>query len=328
MTQLTDIRTQQEYNDQVLSLEGPSVVHFWAAWCDLCGDMDKFLVQLKSKFTNVNVFRVEAEALSDITEKYSVAAVPAFLFLHNKGTVDSKLEGANPAEIAKRFEKVSNTGKLLQDKITPSATQENIDEKIKRLINQSPVQIFIKGTPTAPQCGFSRQLIEILNKNQVEFGYFNIFTDEKVRSGIKTYSNWPTFPQVYAKGNLVGGLDIIKELEESGDLHQELGVDKKEPLKDKLVRLVNQSKVVLFMKGEPDQPKCGFSRKTVELLKKHNTDFTHFDILQDQDVREGLKTFSNWPTYPQLYVKGELIGGLDILQELDQEGELVDVLSN
>jgi len=84
---------------------------------------------------------------------------------------------------------------------------------------------------------------------------------------------------------------------------------------------------MLFIKGSPDAPKCGFTRKLIELLAKYR-DVTYgtFDILQDNEVREGLKTYSNWPTYPQVYIKGELIGGIDILKELEEEGELADVL--
>ena len=73
---------------------------------------------------------------------------------------------------------------------------------------------------------------------------------------------------------------------------------------------------MLFMKGSPDTPKCGFSRSIVELLRKGGFAFSSFDILTDEEVRAGLKTFSDWPTYPQLYVNGTLVGGLDILREM------------
>lgn len=71
---------------------------------------------------------------------------------------------------------------------------------------------------------------------------------------------------------------------------------------------------MVFMKGSPDTPRCGFSRTLVSIFKDVNCQFGHFDILQDEDVRQGLKTFSNWPTYPQVYVNGKLIGGLDIIK--------------
>ena len=76
------------------------------------------------------------------------------------------------------------------------------------------------------------------------------------------------------------------------------------------------------MKGSPDAPRCGFSRQIVELLQGEKVSFGTFDILTDEEVRQGLKTFSNWPTYPQLYVEGKLLGGLDVVKELQEEGEL------
>jgi Grx4 family monothiol glutaredoxin len=80
--------------------------------------------------------------------------------------------------------------------------------------------------------------------------------------------------------------------------------------------------VVLFMKGDRDEPRCGFSRKVVEALNDTGVEYSTFDILQDEEVRQGLKTFSNWPTYPQLYAGGELLGGCDIVLEMAAGGEL------
>jgi Grx4 family monothiol glutaredoxin len=78
--------------------------------------------------------------------------------------------------------------------------------------------VFIKGTPQSPKCGFTRQLLSILEGLGTDFDYFDILSDENVRQNLKIYSNWPTYPQVYLKGELLGGLDIIKELKESGEL--------------------------------------------------------------------------------------------------------------
>jgi Grx4 family monothiol glutaredoxin len=72
---------------------------------------------------------------------------------------------------------------------------------------------------------------------------------------------------------------------------------------------------------------CGFSRTIVGMLKEDGVSFGHFNILEDEEVRQGLKTYSDWPTYPQVYVKGELIGGLDILKEMKEDGSLKDQLS-
>ncbi|KAJ2972346.1 hypothetical protein NQ176_g7212 [Zarea fungicola] len=75
--------------------------------------------------------------------------------------------------------------------------------------------LFMKGTPSAPECGFSRQLVGILRENAVKYGFFNILADDEVRQGLKEYAEWPTYPQLWMDGELVGGLDIVKEEMES-----------------------------------------------------------------------------------------------------------------
>lgn len=98
------------------------------------------------------------------------------------------------------------------------ASKEQLHARLSALVNQAPVMAFIKGSPDAPQCGFSAKFCKILKDSNIEFGHFNILSDETVRNGLKEYSNWPTYPQLYVKGKLVGGFDIVKQLAESGDL--------------------------------------------------------------------------------------------------------------
>lgn len=85
--------------------------------------------------------------------------------------------------------------------------------------------------------------------------------------------------------------------------------------------------VVLYMKGSPDFPQCGFSAQTVQVLKACNAQFMYINIFEDLEVREALKEYSNWPTYPQLYIKGELVGGCDIIMDLHSKGELEGLLA-
>ena len=93
-----------------------------------------------------------------------------------------------------------------------------LDTRLAALVRRSPVMLFMKGSPDAPRCGFSRQIVEILQAEKVAFGHFDILTDEEVRQGLKTFSNWPTYPQLYGDGALIGGLDIVKEMKEDGEL--------------------------------------------------------------------------------------------------------------
>ncbi|HLD40263.1 MAG TPA: Grx4 family monothiol glutaredoxin [Candidatus Nanoarchaeia archaeon] len=89
---------------------------------------------------------------------------------------------------------------------------------IEEKINSSAVFLFMKGTPENPQCGFSAQVVQILDDLGIEFGSFDILSDESIRQGIKEYANWPTIPQLYINGKFVGGCDIVRELAASGEL--------------------------------------------------------------------------------------------------------------
>ena len=89
-----------------------------------------------------------------------------------------------------------------------------------------------------------------------------------------------------------------------------------------------ENTVILYMKGTPDFPQCGFSGQAVQILQYCSVPFAHVNIFEDPELRESLKTFSNWPTFPQLYIKGELVGGSDIMMELFQRGELQKMLED
>ncbi|ETZ05518.1 MULTISPECIES: Grx4 family monothiol glutaredoxin [Holospora] len=90
--------------------------------------------------------------------------------------------------------------------------------------------------------------------------------------------------------------------------------------------LIDSFPIMLFMKGSPDHPLCGFSKTVVEILKNYTNDFGFFDVLRDESVRQRIKLFSNWPTFPQLYVNSVLIGGCDIVTLLHKQGSLQETL--
>ena len=92
--------------------------------------------------------------------------------------------------------------------------------------------------------------------------------------------------------------------------------------------VVKNNDVVLFMKGTKETPQCGFSNAVVNTLSFMNVDFKDENVLEDDNLREGIKTFSDWPTIPQLYVKGEFVGGCDIIQDMHKSGELSEVLKS
>ncbi|RNA34217.1 glutaredoxin-related mitochondrial [Brachionus plicatilis] len=97
--------------------------------------------------------------------------------------------------------------------------------------------------------------------------------------------------------------------------------------KQKIDEMVKSDDVVIFMKGTADQPMCGFSKAVVDILNMHGVQFKSFNVLSDEEIRSGIKEYSNWPTIPQIFFKGEFIGGCDILLEMHRGGELIDELS-
>ncbi|KAJ3150282.1 Glutaredoxin 3 [Geranomyces michiganensis] len=342
--------TSDDHFDRLLVDRSVSALNFWASWAEPCKDMNEVFEELSRKYPAISFIKLEAENYPDISEKYEIAAVPTFIIVKNGG-IATRIEGANAPALTAAVEKYAKlAGGASTPASTPSTTTttastttattapgkasatasseqqspEQLRTRLEELVKSNQVMVFIKGTPQQPRCGFSRQLVDLLGGLNVKYGSFNILADDAVRQGLKEYANWPTFPQVYVDGSLVGGLDIVKEMVESGEF--QTMVPAEEDLNTRLKTLINKAPVMLFMKGNPETPRCGFSRQITGLLKENNIDYKTFDILEDDEVRQGLKTYSSWPTYPQLYIKGELVGGLDIVREMIESGEFKAML--
>ncbi|SMF93362.1 monothiol glutaredoxin [Methylomagnum ishizawai] len=98
----------------------------------------------------------------------------------------------------------------------------DINDRIKAQLAENPVILYMKGTPNFPQCGFSGRAVQILEQCGTDYAFVNIFEDPEIREGLKAYSNWPTFPQLYIKGELIGGSDIMLDMFQKGELQQHL----------------------------------------------------------------------------------------------------------
>ncbi|KAG7343944.1 monothiol glutaredoxin, Grx4 family protein [Nitzschia inconspicua] len=343
---LTEIKSTAEF---VQHYAKKAVILFCAEWHEATPTLKMILQTLAKQEQSLLFATVDAEAVSDLADKFDVTMVPTLVLL-NGGTgkdplVLEKLEGVvEPSKVtvavqrliqAPEGESTSGGSAVTTPTSASNAVQDAeqaLNERLKRLIHGDTVMLFMKGTPSAPRCGFSRQAVELLNEHQVPFGSFDILSDEDVRQGLKKYSDWPTYPQIYVKGELMGGLDILKETAEEGSLKEQWELDDGEGaapiemLQSRLEKLVNRHKVMLFLKGLPSAPQCGFSRQIVEILDESDVAYDAFNILEDEEIRQGLKEFSDWPTYPQLYVNGDLVGGLDIVKELKDSNELDDLL--
>lgn len=287
----------------------------------------KQVVALVFVSTEAETSRLVVECLSVLAETLPFTYVvvdavlfPSILSTHSVTEVPTTVLMAGLLEICRQ---VGADTAALVDLITPlcesfPATLENqhrrVASDLDRTIKSDNVVVFMKGSPEQPKCKFTRKLVGLLDSAQTMYSYIDILLDDLTREWLKRHSNWPTFPQVYVRGELVGGVDVVEQMINQGEFTDLVNKD--------LPELIHSHPIMLFMKGSPKSPQCGFSERMVQLLQKYNTQFGSFDILRSQSVRERLKVYSHWPTYPQLYVKGELLGGIDIAEQMDRDGEL------
>ncbi|XP_055848827.1 glutaredoxin 3 [Episyrphus balteatus] len=208
-----EIKTEEEYT-KLIGSEKTSVVLFSAPWAEQCKQVEDVLTEISNLgYTNLQFASLNAESFPEISMKHQIEAVPTIIFF-TKGQAVNRVDGVNVASI-------NQICKDLGSK-SGAGSGASLEDRLKALINKSDVMIFMKGSRDAPKCGFSKQLIAIVNEIGIQYGTFDILTDEEVRQGLKTYSDWPTYPQLYVKGELIGGLDIIKELLASGELESTL----------------------------------------------------------------------------------------------------------
>ncbi|KAI1115135.1 glutaredoxin [Nemania sp. NC0429] len=242
MSTIKEITSEDEWRSHVAAL-APStllIISFHAPWAAPCAQMATVLKTLAAEYPAddgaTSWVSVNAEELSDISETYDVTAVP-YLVLQRGDQVLEAVSGSSVVKVRTAIEthaKSTTGGGAAAVTVTekpaaaaaaveveteteadPAKAKEALFKRLGELVKAAPVMLFIKGTPSAPQCGFSRQLVGLLRERSVRYGFFNILADDEVRQGLKEFAEWPTFPQLWMDGELVGGLDIIKEEIES-----------------------------------------------------------------------------------------------------------------
>ncbi|SCV73379.1 BQ2448_7305 [Microbotryum intermedium] len=285
--------TSPEHLQQVLStdLTLVSVLYFRADWAEPCQQMDQVVQQLVQRWEKVLFLSIEAESLPDISESFEVDAVPYFILLRGH-TLLTRLSGAQPSVLASAITLHANNKAALAPQSTTSAR------------------------PTHAQ----------------------------TRYDPNSSTSSPPRTTPHADG------DITARRDQAPD-------ETDEDLTTRCHELMKQSDVVLFMKGDPKTPRCGFSSKIVNILNERGIEFSTFDILSDDAVRQSesltifpdfpfgprlglliiilacarppleLKKLNDWPTFPQLIIKGEFVGGLDVVKEMVENGELKEMLA-
>jgi Grx4 family monothiol glutaredoxin len=240
-----------------LPTECLAVIYFHASWATPCIDMSKHLNTKAAEIIatdppQISFLALEAEELADVSEEYRVSQVPCLVFQRNNKVLDKVMgidtdkvnlainthlgrsvlggtgnPGLPPRQQVTRPPASANSGQAASTGVangsspvddTKERSKDDLNAHLKQLVGAAPVMLFMKGTPSAPQCGFSRKTVAILRENGIKYGFFNILADDEVRQGLKEFSEWPTFPQVYVDGEFVGGLDIVS-LQTSSYLH-------------------------------------------------------------------------------------------------------------
>lgn len=244
MATIKEITSYADWDAHQASLPPTTLllISFHAPWAAPCAQMATVLKTLAAEYPadgTTSWVSLNAEELSDISEKYDVTAVP-FLVLSKGGEVLETVSGSSAVKVRNAIEThagkpgagagsgaaatngngaaaaANGGGEAMavdeQVETDPARAKEELNKRLEELVKAASVMLFMKGTPSAPQCGFSRQMVAMLRENSVKYGFFNILADDEVRQGLKEFADWPTYPQLWIDGELVGGLDIVSRL--------------------------------------------------------------------------------------------------------------------
>jgi Grx4 family monothiol glutaredoxin len=224
-----------------------------------------------------------------------------------------RVEGSNIPDLLSKTENHSSLFSSIFESL-----RNSYYSTLQVLINSSKLVVFTQ--EESSKSLRNRKIRRILNG----YLYETIQVDKKkhLSDWLRVYSSSKTFPMVFLGGRFQGSIEEIMKNISTGDFSTAMGED----LNEKLSRIVKSSKYIVFMMGSKEEPICGYSKRLIALLDGYGIDFDTFDISFDGEVCEGLKKFSDWPTYPQVYVDGELIGGYDICNQMHNEGSLKQAL--
>jgi Grx4 family monothiol glutaredoxin len=385
-------------------------VHFWAEWCAPCKQMDAVMRTLASEHAHAGFFRVDAEALPDLTEKYDVSAVPFFVVLkvrearrgsvvvrdththtrcvaaaggapqvgqpgwacvhtrppalhspckqldvrvnHMLKTIDARdkqrvlsrvvcypshplkrhntrlphaqgnqvvdtVDGANAPELVTKVGSHAKTAAGAAARVAPAVKPPSVTQRIQTLLQSAPVLLFMKGDRDAPRCGFSSKVSphpptrERVSRRCLH-GTLGVSCFDQPR--VVTTSCRSEDSPIACSGVSHDAMWRVEREERGARIPRGQPRRHSPSFRSHLATL---SSLLISM---------GHLAQVVAALKETGVAFDTFDILGDEAIRQGLKEYSNWPTYPQLYVKGELLGGCDIIMEMAAEGELKQTL--
>ena len=287
MSELQEITSRPSFTSHtsLLSPKTLLVLYFHAPWAAPCAQMRTVLETLASSYLptdplSISFFSIDAESLPEISESYDVTAVP-FLVLQRDGKTLETVSGSDAIKVRTAVERHYSSGDAPDKKVS------------------LPPKLEVTNKFDDESVGANQSTYHRANNAPSTNGDSN--NAKNLSSYAPSTSDPPTAP------SMSGSADL------SSTSPNPLPETDQDDIDARLASLVKAAPVMLFMKGTPSSPQCGFSRQLVGILRERGVRYGFFNILADEDVRQGLKTFADWPTYPQLWVGGDLVGGLDIV---------------
>ena len=284
-----DVQSPEHFQNLLSEdLSRVSLINFWAPWAAPCKQMNEVVLELAKKYPQVLVLQVRPASLPHCAPPHSRFSPPS-----------SQVEAETQADIAESFEVEA----------VPTFVILRVRHAI--LFPFHPEIQYWHAVTLTPRTFFEQghTLLGRISGADAPALTKAIAEHARAPSAISPQSHTDRPPAAPSDGG--------------APPHES-----EEELNARLRALMDKERVMLFMKGNPDAPRCGFSRRIVALLRDQGVEFGSFDILTDESVRAGLKVLNNWPTFPQLVVKGEFVGGLDVVTEMVEKGELKELLES
>lgn len=238
------------------------------------------LIPVLGEFDNVKYFAASAERCPETFNKFGVQQTPFIVFTQT----DKKVLFSQVVEdLGQIFDTLSRVSE--EHKQNFAKEQAIWHPKVKSIIESSPFIAFIKGTPEEPKCGFTRTLLEIFKNHQIEYTYYDIIADEQMRYWARHYTQWPTYPQIFIKGKLIGGLDKLKELVESGEFAKMIPAScKVSTPEQRYNNFIQEHETVLFISGFTFEN--ADSAKALEAAKQKYGDVAIYNVDIDKSFKE------------------------------------------
>ena len=284
----------------------------WASWDSHSQNLLSMLQEMPSIYKNVQVAYVDCDEAEDLIDSLDVDTVQTVVVLHPIGSEsrsNEKIEGIRAETLTDIVEKENKAYDGWYELEKKKAFRD-----IEASIATFPFFIFIKGTKEEPKCKFTRRLVEMLGKSDYDYRTFNILENSRIRQWLKTYSNWPTFPQMFIDQKFMGGIDVVTELIE-GEEFDEMVPEMCKPLppKEKLAKMLKQSKIVLLLNGTVEEPKDEASKALIAKINTLDCEYSIVDVTSNAEFPTHLPAEQK---VPYVFMDGVPACGMDGLDQL------------